>query len=84
MVGQPHHWHPSFVLVLSGPSRLRPSPVPCLSLWSGRPGQCLVTAAHREPLGRNELLHLHWLCHGFGPPFMPWITAVFLEPITCY
>lgn len=46
----------------TGPSHLGPSCVPCFSLWFGAAlGHC----AHREPLGRNELLH--WLCYGFFP-----------------
>lgn len=57
-------------------------------LGFGRTWQRSVTAVHGEHLVGKELLHLHlsaspWLCHRLCPPqlFMPWITAVFLEPI---
>lgn len=60
-------WWVSFVLALFSPSRLCPSHVPCLSLQFRSMGQCSITVAYREPRGRNELLHLHWLCHRFCP-----------------
>lgn len=53
-------------LCLSSPAPHAFVPAPYLVLVSGLGGRGGAwSLAHREPLGRNELLHLHWLCHGF-------------------